>query len=104
MSDALLSRAHHLRLGLTQCVLGDGHIARSDCFLDLAHIQTHARAAALVDNGAARDLARGFLCRLCIRHSLKGFPRGAVTSGPSRRLMSSKNRAVETTPPFGRSL
>src|SRR5262245_41895579 len=66
--DAFLGGAHEDRLGLLEGGEGVLAVARRDRFLDLADERAHARAARLVDLGAAHDLARGLLGGLGIRH------------------------------------
>src|SRR5262249_19819726 len=51
---------HELRLGFLHCLERLVTVAGCDCFFNLADGRAHARAASLVDRGAAGDLTRGF--------------------------------------------
>jgi hypothetical protein len=57
VNDALGDRAHQLGLRLDEGRLGGRGVTRSDRFFELAQEGAHARAARLVDFGAAGDLA-----------------------------------------------
>src|SRR3954467_8112893 len=57
VNDVALRRLHQGRLGELHRFLRRGGVARLDGVLDGAERRTHLRAARLVDDGAARDLA-----------------------------------------------
>jgi hypothetical protein len=72
VDDVFLRSADYGRLGLNHGRERRGAIARCDRLLDLAYRATQARASRFIDDGAARDLAGGFLGRLGIGHVGRG--------------------------------
>lgn len=75
VNDLALCRAHQLRLGVSHCLQRRITIAALDRFFDVTDGATHLRAARLIDDGAASNLARRFLGRGRIRHALKFLSR-----------------------------
>ena len=68
MHDAALRRTHDGRLRLLERRQGRSTVAAGDRFLDLADRIPQHRAARFIDDGPARNLARGFAGGLGIGH------------------------------------
>ena len=69
MHDALLRRANQSRLGFCHGCGCSATIAGGNRLLDLTDCRAHARTPRFINDGSARGLAGGFLCRFRIRHT-----------------------------------
>jgi hypothetical protein len=69
MHDAFLRRANQSRLGFHHSGACSATVTGGNRFLDLADRRAHARTPRLIDDGSARGLTGGLLCRLRIRHT-----------------------------------
>src|SRR5690606_28552390 len=94
VNDTLLRRPAQYRLGFPHGSQRCLPVAGCNRLFHLAHRGAHARAAGLVNEGAAGDLARRLLSRLCIRHwvAILAAIVGPCPSGPVRKNSGGKPR------------
>src|SRR3712207_1502265 len=102
--DALLGRAHHLRLGSAQGGRGLGLVAGSDGLFNLADEGPHAAATRLVDRGALRDLAGHLLGGHGVGHGPSSFFKIPMAKlKPLGELRQRSVDCMETEEPAGRA-
>jgi hypothetical protein len=86
MHDALLRRANQSRLGFCHSCGRLAAIASGNRLLDFSDRRTHARTPRFVNDGSARGLAGGFLCRFRIRHTC--WTQEMVTESGAYRVLA----------------
>src|SRR6185312_4005169 len=102
VENALLRGAVQLGLGGPERRIGQLLIAGGDGFLDLAQEGADPALARLVDRGAGRDLAGGFLGRAGIRHQFLLDVRTRLERRQRRPRPVASNESGGTRPPSRR--
>jgi hypothetical protein len=86
MHDALLRGANQSRLGFCHSCGRSAAIASGNRLLDLTDRGAHARTPRFINDGSARGLAGGFLCRFRIRHTC--WTQEMVTESAAYRVLA----------------